>query len=340
MAKDTIAIENMDGCSGEDNESRSQAQLNSIVDKYRELNATILCPSAECKASIDAELRMLQSRNASLTKQISCAGHAYDGSLFDLLGPVVLPPGDLITFLHSCSLLICDLVEGSGLLRQGILRDVGHALQRMTEHQGEVKSPLSIRTVPHSMGIVLGLLQCEELLHHHRVQEDTTNGIDVSSEVNKYASTVVQELDLAALLHQKVYQDADGSNYGSCHMPVMLLSEPKETVGINLSSLREGFISEVCSLLPNKVVMSTTERLAAHSAGIVHGISIWYNMYMDEASDSDCLCTGPDLSNPHHNSHYRQAAFLLQEPVSVCAGDVIEIEMTVESVGGILCRIR
>ena len=83
-------------------------------------------------------------------------------------------------------------------------------------------------------------------------------------------------------------------------------------------------------------------KLESKTDGIVHAISLWFNMYMRSDSipgPSNTITTGPTLCLNNTVSHYRQVAFLLDKPVSVKLGDSLEISIAVDIACGVWCSV-
>jgi hypothetical protein len=102
-----------------------------------------------------------------------------------------VPRQELLSLqLPVFDLCICDVVEGSGLVRQRCLEE----LHFVRQFASDPMRPL--RTIPYSVEIVLAVVESDALLQAHRVLSERTAGVDVSGPMNTFASSRLQELDL------------------------------------------------------------------------------------------------------------------------------------------------
>lgn len=75
---------------------------------------------------------------------------------------------------EQCDLLVCDLIEGSGMMRQGVLADISFALKIMMTQRPQWapcndKWSLQERVIPYSLGIVLSLVESYTLFSQFRI---------------------------------------------------------------------------------------------------------------------------------------------------------------------------
>lgn len=63
------------------------------------------------------------------------------------------------------SVIVCDLIEGSGLIRQSCLQELRFALQFLSTKE--------VITVPYSVAVMCAIVECDSLQSHHRV--DSSN---------------------------------------------------------------------------------------------------------------------------------------------------------------------
>ena len=157
-------------------------ELRKIARKYTEVCGLIFCQYEEAVLCLEQEISKLKGDIVSCSETV-CSANVYHGKLWDLYGR----EADLTTGPQSATLslksldvfnsespvvVVCDLVEGSGLLRQGVLSDIAVANSALRS-----VSARNIVMIPNSIGIVLSLLQWGDLFWRNRVKSDTTNGV-------------------------------------------------------------------------------------------------------------------------------------------------------------------
>jgi hypothetical protein len=92
------------------------------------------------------------------------------------------------------SVIVCDLIEGCGLIRQQSLQELRMALQFMTnanradtsdqdrrhgQRSGVPRGLTPVVVVPYRVTVVVALVECHHLLHHHWVDPENTVGVSV-----------------------------------------------------------------------------------------------------------------------------------------------------------------
>ena len=132
------------------------------------------------------------------------------------------------------------------------------------------------------------------------------------------------------------------------------MSNPTEALKIPLESL-QGWSSRHQGTSDS--VASTIVELRSEYEGTVHAISAWYNLHMlndgdryiikhlEGCKEGICSCnvvnTGPfilpnDTSSAHR--HWRQVCFLMEKPISVSIGDLVNVEVILDITCGVWCR--
>ena len=79
------------------------------------------------------------------------------------------------------SVILCDLIEGSGLIRQGALQEIKFALDFLCKDEKDDTGQRA-RTVPYSVSVVCAVIESKDLWNNHRV--DSSNMDEVSSAIN------------------------------------------------------------------------------------------------------------------------------------------------------------
>ena len=218
----------------------------------------------------------------------------------DVLEPLIV---DSVDMSKKFDLLICDVIESSGLVKQNILKHIKFALEMSSTSQNN-----SQRVVPSTISIVIAAIECEDLMKQHSVQDHNTLDVDVSSCINDLGSSLLRELWLPTQPNLK------------------FISE--RIVGASLvlgSSLYES-ISKV--------------HLRVEETGTFHGIAFWYHIYMNDEKVSSCLNSSENrivIDTLMENNHYRQAVSLLDSPMMVTKGDILEIDLYIDETSGVFC---
>jgi hypothetical protein len=71
--------------------------------------------------------------------------------------------------------IVCNLIEGSGMMKQGILADISFALQfMMRQRKASCSQNLMQQIVPYSLGVVLSLVEIPKLYSQFRIDPSRT----------------------------------------------------------------------------------------------------------------------------------------------------------------------
>lgn len=88
---------------------------------------------------------------------------------------------------------------------------------------------------------------------------------------------------------------------------------------------------------PTQIVATTVSRLSCDQLGTVHAIAVWLQLPMAYREMPNIVDTGPFVQDAQ--SHWRQICFLLEEPLSVNAEDILKVEVILDISCGIWCRV-
>ena len=220
----------------------------------------------------------------------------------NLIEPIVL---DSIDTSNEFDLIICDIIESSGLIKQNILKNLKFAAEITSTVCN--KRP---RVIPSSISVVIAAIQCESLLQQQSVQRRNTLDIDVSSCIDELGTSLLRELWLPTQSDLK------------------FLSDHIVATSLELSSEHYESTSKVY--------------LRMEESGTVHGIAFWYHIHINdtvysrqhEAEDRIVIDTYMQ------NNHYRQATFLLDFSEKVTKGDVLEIVVSIDETSGVFCSFE
>lgn len=228
--------------------------------------------------------------------------------------------------------VVCDLIEGNGLMRQNALSDLDVVLRYHLR-----SPPLSPqRVLPYSIGICLCVLESPSLYRHHRVDQESTLDVDVGTELDKYRSSVLRELNLQDALPfpstteaQRVEYPPDSSS--------RFLSEEVEVAEVPLVQSLQRAEEEDSDL-----VYSCTHSLSVSRSGSAHCVALWFRIYLLESSRGSgtrVVLTGPrpSCSTPG-GPHWRQAGFMLDTPLDVQRGDLLNVRVSVDKSSGVWCQ--
>ena len=115
------------------------------------------------------------------------------------------------------------------------------------------------------------------------------------------------------------------------------MSSPTEALSYSLSSLNDIQLAETDLLLERCV------ELQCDCIGTVHAIAFWFQLHMLPASNNSDLVinTGPNLSSfSSSTSHWRQAAILLDVPLSIeRLGQMVKVRVSLSLSFGVDCKI-
>lgn len=267
------------------------------------VSATVLCDS-------DRQRIILQSHVTDW--RLTAPVNVLAGCLMD-----VFSSKQITADTSPFRLIICDVIEGCGLIKQNILREIKFALQFLTSSTS-TEDQVGHRTmkphiVPHAVTVVVSLLHCPSLRSQHVISEDATGLLGIHTRLNPFGATLLRELDLRHI--------AD----------LRYLSEPLEASDISLWRLEEEEYPPKNSPLAVNVPVTV--------GGICHAVAIWFRLQMSEVG-SDVLDTGPKVNLPTTGKdgtrgHWRQAAFLLEHPIELLVGQSLLIDLHVDLTLGV-----
>lgn len=239
-----------------------------------------------------------------------------------------------------------SVVEGSGLLKQGALGDLELSRQFTS---GGGKNTL----VPGRLEVVCQGLQRASLFSENRVQSKGCCGVDVHP-VNAFSVASFRELDLSAATpcgsgcsaraaagagKAVGCEDGDaGQSIHSYHGPYhakkvegeeeAFLTAPLVCYELDLAHLQAG--SDGC--LERRLANLRVER-----TGMLHAIAYWYRQSL---GPTVLLDTRPEPSVLScSNSHFRQAAVLLKEPIAVKAGQCLNLCVFCNTSKGVVVQV-
>lgn len=78
-----------------------------------------------------------------------------------------------------CDILICDLVDGSGMIRQGILLDIAFALDVLRPSRSDGTTSGEIQIAPVEVDVIISLFECAKLWNENRVDVSNLVGVSV-----------------------------------------------------------------------------------------------------------------------------------------------------------------
>ncbi|CAM9175374.1 unnamed protein product [Choristocarpus tenellus] len=254
-----------------------------------------------------------------------------------------------------------SLVDGSGLLRQGILgdlefcrrflvtggvkqaEDAGRAMTCTAESQHSCFVPISLEVV--CQGI-----QQKSLLSENQVFAGWgCCGVDISP-VNNFGVNTFRELDLTRKIENPRYCqggkigentplcpiDGQGERVVAGEDEEVALTEPTTCYVLN--------IAEVCAGADGCLPLRE-ESVPVCRDGTLHGVAFWFKMKLGEAdtgvSGGKCLLLNTGSGGEGNNkSHFRQAAVLLEKPVYVQRGQRVEVTLFCTLNQGVTVKIR
>jgi hypothetical protein len=200
-------------------------------------------------------------------------------------------------------LLVHDLVEGSGLIRQGALQEA--LLAR------DLLGPEAL-LLPHAFRVVVQCLDAPGLVAQNRLDPANTLGLRLDA-LDGLGVTTFRELDLAAACRD-----------GSC----TALSQPFPALAVELRTVRVSSSSNAGdeALARARVAVPVT------GAGTLHALGFWFELQL--ADGGPTLSTGPKAEEEEEEggyarclSSYRQGAVLLTEGRVVQAGQTVQVEV-------------
>lgn len=271
---------------------------------------TILTGSDESVAALQAWVARATTQAApvpSTTIQVlrfhagsnaSVVAHA----LLGLLGG----EGEVNTEAVRPLVLVHDLVDGSGLIRQGALQEV--LLSRDLLH------PQAL--IPHAFRVVVQCLEAPGLVAQNRLDPANTVGMRLEA-LNGLGVATFREVDIAAAVRE-----------GKC----ALLSQPRPALAVDLRAVQVGANGEDEGVLARaRVAVPVT------GSGTLHALGFWFELVLtDERERGAALSTGPGAAGGAEGeeddharlpSSFRQGAVLLAEAQAVRAGQTVHVEV-------------
>lgn len=186
-------------------------------------------------------------------------------------------------------ILVSDAVEPSGIIRQQVVEDIVFA-------RGCLLRPQSFQIIP--MGFTLCCMCIESpflFANSHIVSQDNTLGLNIAQFINEFQETTQIDVDLTTL-------------------PFSAITDHIELFSLNFM---EHFDDEnqVLSLLETH----SQQRVKVKNSGRIHAIPYWFMLRLDNQRS---LST---YGGAYSESHWRQAAIMLKEEVTVEAGQELLI---------------
>lgn len=185
--------------------------------------------------------------------------------------------------------LVSDTVEPSGIIRQQVVEDIVFA-------RGCLLRPRSFQIVPMGFTLYCMCIESPFLFANCRiVSQDNTLGLNIAQFINEFQVTTQIDVDLTTL-------------------PFSAITDHVELFSLNFM---EQFDDEnkVLSLLETH----SQQRIKVTNSGRIHAIPYWFMLHLDNHRS---LST---QSGAYAESHWRQAAIVLKEEVTVEAGQELLI---------------
>lgn len=185
--------------------------------------------------------------------------------------------------------LVSDTVEPSGIIRQQVVEDIVFA-------RGCLLRPQSFQIVPMGFTLYCMCIESPFLFANCRiVSQDNTLGLNIAQFINEFQVTTQIDVDLTTL-------------------PFSAITDHVELFSLNFM---EQFDDEnkVLSLLETH----SQQRIKVTNSGRIHAIPYWFMLHLDNHRS---LST---QSGAYAESHWRQAAIVLKEEVTVEAGQELLI---------------
>jgi len=231
-----------------------------------------------------------------------------DGRLSDLVGHLVEQQGGVPGGGGQSTrrvILVADVIEGSGLLRQGMPHQLASAMSAVAQHGGALAAAVPSALAVHARAFASAAVDAANAVHSHN-----TAGVDVSL-FNSFRVSLYRELDLDNL------------------RPMQWLSKEVQAWTMHLSpeaawarSAQEGGVTRAAG------------QLEVTAAGTTSGIAFWFAAY---GARGLIYSTGPrrDAAGDDvcHPSHARQAAAMAS--LTVEAGTRLAIEVCCHPATGV-----
>lgn len=180
--------------------------------------------------------------------------------------------------------LVSDTVEPSGIIRQQVVEDIVFA-------RGCLLRPQSFQIVPMGFTLYCMCIESPFLFANCRiVSQDNTLGLNIAQFINEFQVTTQIDVDLTTL-------------------PFSAITDHVELFSLNFMEQFDDENKEL-SLLETH----SQQRIKVTNSGRIHAIPYWFMLHLDNHRS---LST---QSGAYAESHWRQAAIVLKEEVTVEAG--------------------
>jgi hypothetical protein len=214
----------------------------------------------------------------------------------------------------AVEVIVIDLIEPSGLIRQGAIEDLSLAVtactqQRVLKYQQQQSHRTSaataaaastVVTIPSSLTVVFQGYYCSDLDVQRRVLKDRTVGIDVST-INNYGVNIIDAVRLSE------------------YSPVTSI-ERSEDLLYSIGSRNDSNTAHSSEHLADTIV------LTANTTGYMNAIAFWYEIGI--ASNENVYSTYFDKGDVDSScTHFRQAVYLLDEAKAVKPHTKVAVEV-------------
>lgn len=252
-------------------------------------------------------------------------------------------------------MVLASIVEGSGLLRQGALGDLELCRRFLCRGDGG----LGASFLPASLDVICRGLQRASLVAENHVGgggcRSRCPGVDVTP-VNAFGVSNFRELDLSRAAQAELLgtggaavpsrpsaaADAvDGSRRGEIYPPdggddEVFLTDECVCYELELGNIEMG---------PEGLLSRRSSVLRIARGGTLHAVAYWFRQRFGPSggfTGQRSIDTGPRVGcDGDHGgpSHFRQAAIVLDEPMSVLEGQVVELDVFCTSSQGVVIQV-
>ena len=186
-------------------------------------------------------------------------------------------------------ILVSDTVEPSGIIRQQVVEDIVFA-------RGCLLRPENFQIIPMGFTLYCMCIESPFLFANCRiVSHDNTLGLNIAQFINEFQVTTQIDVDLTTL-------------------PFSAITNHVELFSVNFM---EQFDDENKALSLLKTC--SQQRVKIINSGRIHAIPYWFMLHLDNH------CSLSTQSGAYVESHWRQAAIVLKEEVTVQAGQELLI---------------
>ena len=151
---------------------------NALTYKYAQGHSKCEQPHPNVSSTIICVSQAHADFLSHLAKQLS-SDHSLEGDMRFVKGSIVeLYPAECqlsqyVQIDNRYDLIICDLIEGSGMMKQGVLDEISYALRFLLDHH-ESSLHVSRRLMPFSLGVMLCLLESDVIYSQFRIDPSRT----------------------------------------------------------------------------------------------------------------------------------------------------------------------